>query len=703
MAYLSKKGYLKKKGEWEMERNIKSNGKIPGMLYMLVSFAPWVVYWVLCGMGNKLGVVIPLAISLILVIPRIHKKDFNLMDFISLLYFSIASAATFIFNLSIFVEKSGSLGYSILFLMALFSLIIKQPFTFQVSKRDYPEIYWKEKTFLAINNIITGVWAAIFIVNATIFLLLNATSRVILSNALIALGIIFSIVFPLKAPAYFATKEFRKYDWSVNVAQKSEGENEYDVIIVGSGIGGLTCGALLSKRGYRVLVLEQHHQVGGYCSSFKRKDFTFNTGVENVSGLWEKGPITYLLRELSFEKEELFAKNRMRFIFKGKEIDAGNLEEFIKALSEMFPKEKERIYAFFDEAKKAYEECYKDLVYGVPLPAELIVKVFGAKKLLDYLKEHPHFFDWLNKTYKQKLDEFFTNEDLKTLLCALLGYLGTKPEETKASSALTAVVSYYLHGGYFPKGGAQRFADSLKEFIEYNGGKVLTRHKVDKILVEKGEVKGVRVGNKVFKSPIVVANANAKTTFLELVGEENLDRDFVEYIKKLKMSPSCFMVFLGVDMDLSNYPTIIENLDEGYSIAINSNADPCLAPKGKASVTILTGADYHDFPERGTKEYLEKKREFAELLIKKAEKIIPNLSKHIVVQDAATPKTFEGYTSMPEGAIYAFDQSINTKRPCFKTPIKGLYLASASTFPGGGIEAVVISGIICANDIYGWK
>ena len=212
----------------------------------------------------------------------------------------------------------------------------------------------------------------------------------------------------------------------------------------------------------------------------------------------------------------------------------------------------------------------------------------------------------------------------------------------------------------------------------------------------------MRVGNKIFKSPIVVANANAKTTFLELIGEENLDREFVEYIKKLKMSPSCFMVFLGVDMDLSGYPTIIENLDEVYSIAINSNADLGLAPKGKASVTILTGANYYDFTERGTEEYLGKKREFAELLIKKAEKIIPDLSKHIVVQDAATPKTFEKYTSMPEGAIYAFDQSINTKRPYFKTPIRGLYLASASTFPGGGIEAVVISGIICANDICNW-
>jgi all-trans-retinol 13,14-reductase len=122
-----------------------------------------------------------------------------------------------------------------------------------------------------------------------------------------------------------------------------------------------------------------------------------------------------------------------------------------------------------------------------------------------------------------------------------------------------------------------------------------------------------------------------------------------------------------------------------------------------ASVTLITLANYNDFPERGTREYLEKKKEMAEALISKAEKVIPGLSKHIVVLDAATPKTFEYYTLMPEGAIYAFDQSIGVKRPYFKTPVKGLYLASASTFPGGGIEAVVISGIICSNDICGWK
>lgn len=169
------------------------------------------------------------------------------------------------------------------------------------------------------------------------------------------------------------------------------------------------------------------------------------------------------------------------------------------------------------------------------------------------------------------------------------------------------------------------------------------------------------------------------------------------------MSLSIFMLFLGVDMDLLNYPTLIKNLDQDCEVVINSNADLSLAPKDKASITILGDANYHNFPEKGTEEYLQKKKEFAEMLIQKAEKVIPDLSKHIIVQDAATPRTFERYTSMPEGALYSFDQSMGVKRPYFKTPIKGLYLASASTFPGGGIEAVTISGIICANDICNWK
>jgi len=118
---------------------------------------------------------------------------------------------------------------------------------------------------------------------------------------------------------------------------------------------------------------------------------------------------------------------------------------------------------------------------------------------------------------------------------------------------------------------------------------------------------------------------------------------------------------------------------------------------------ILTYASYYDFPDRGTDEYKRKKKDFAKDVVKKAEKVIPDLGKNIEVPEAATPKTMERYTLMPEGAIYSFDQAVGVKRPHFKTPVKELYLASSSTFPGGGIEGSAISGIICANDICNWE
>lgn len=680
--------------------------KVPGMIYIFLSFMPWIVYWVLCGFGFEFGIILSLAISAILATFQKIWKSYNFMDLFSIFYFILAAIGTFIFKLEFFVQESGFAGYFALFLMAAFSMVFKQPFTFIVSKKDWPEAYWKERSFLLVNYIVSAIWMMIFFTNAILFLI---TDSFIFPNLLLAFGIIFSAIFPEKASTYFVVKDyvkpFEKYDWRVEInPDRVKGEDEYDVIIVGAGIGGLTCGSILAKKGYKVLVLEQHSQVGGYCSSFKRRGFTFNAGVVDISGLWEKGPTSYLLKELGLKKEDLFVRNVVGYIFERKYFEAENFEEYIKNFTNFFKKEEKNILAFFDDARKAYSECYSDVeTYGTPLPPELIAKVFGVKKLVNYPREHPHFYDWMNKTYKQKLDEYFSDESLKKLLSALLSYVGTSPEKTLASTALVACISYYLHGGYYPKGGAQRYADSLKDFIEKNGGKVLVRHKVDKILVDSGCVKGVKVGDKVFYSPVVVSNVNAKTTFLELVGEQNLDKEFVEYIRGLKMSPSCFIVFLGVDADLSNYPTLIKNLDEGYEVVINSNADPDLAPRGKASVTIMSSANYYDFPDRETDEYYKKKKELAEKLIQKVEKVIPGLKEKILVQDAATPKTFERYTSMPEGAIYAFDQSIGVKRPYFKTPIKGLYLVGASTFPGGGIEAVTISGIICANDICNWK
>ena len=307
--------------------------RIPGMFLILVSFIPWIIYWVLSHISS-FCLILSLVVSIFIGLGI----GFNPMVLTSVLYFSLSTILFYYLDVTLVLEKSGFLGYFALFLMAILSIILKRPFTFVVSKRDYPEIYWKDKSFIAINNLISGIWAGVFLINSIIFL--KNFYPALASNLLVGLGIIISILLPIKLPAYLAIKEFKKYDWKV------EPRGDYDVIIVGAGIGGLSCGALLAKRGYKVLVVEQHYKLGGYCSSFRR-GFVFNTGVENVSGLWERGPITYLLNDLGLDKDELFVKNRIRFVYRGMEIDVEGPEDFKSSLKKLFPEESEKIDEFF--------------------------------------------------------------------------------------------------------------------------------------------------------------------------------------------------------------------------------------------------------------------------------------------------------------------------------------------------------------------
>lgn len=220
-------------------------GKLPGMIYILFSFTPWIAYWVLTNIDPFLGLTIPFIISFTIFCFEAARRDLYFMDVFSLIYFTIALLSAFLAGTTVFVEYSGALGYSALTLMSALSIALKKPFALRVARRDWPEPYWREKTFIYINNVISALWMVVFGLNALISFLVE-TIGLILSNALIAFAIVFSTIYPIIASRRLVVekyvKPFEKYNWSINVSPGgSREEDEYDAVIVRAGIGGYRC------------------------------------------------------------------------------------------------------------------------------------------------------------------------------------------------------------------------------------------------------------------------------------------------------------------------------------------------------------------------------------------------------------------------------------------------------------------------------
>ncbi|MEM4926164.1 MAG: hypothetical protein QW448_06505, partial [Thermofilaceae archaeon] len=125
--------------------------------------------------------------------------------------------ATFLLGVGFFVEYSGFVGYLALSLMATSSIALGVPFTLQVSRRDWPEVYWRDRAFLQINNLVSAAWALVFTTNALVYLFLKHPYSAAVSNVLVVLGTAFSVVFPARASAFFVAKRYveplERFDW----------------------------------------------------------------------------------------------------------------------------------------------------------------------------------------------------------------------------------------------------------------------------------------------------------------------------------------------------------------------------------------------------------------------------------------------------------------------------------------------------------
>lgn len=524
-----------------------------------------------------------------------------------------------------------------------------------------------------------------------------------------------------------ASIPFAAFDWSAfpkKTAADDKG-NQWDVVIIGSGLGGLSCAAAFARQGYRPLVLEKHDRPGGYATTFKRPGgFVFDvslhsTSVSSRNGVYNMVPGFPEITEVEFVPHP----NLYRAVFPDYDITVPNrdLPGYLTMLKGHFPEEAQGIDALFKDMK------------GIAQDVEKLSTVTGEMNFSRFPVDFPFLFKAYSRTWGQIVDEHLKEPRLKAMVNVLWGYFGLPPSKLASIYYALPTIGYLENGGFYPRGKSQAISNAFVKFIEQRGGKVLLATKVDRILVKDRAAFGVATADgKEFTGKAIVSNADAYTTFHTLV--ERTD-DLAEYLARMDsftVSLSSFQVFLGLKRNLvrelgikdteifcapdydpeQEFRAGVEgNMERpGYGLTLYDNLYAGYSPQGKntLSITTLQGYDYWKKYEaeylRGEKTaYVAEKERIANILIDQAERrFLPGLRKAIEVKEIGTPLTNLRFTGNYRGGIYGWDQTLDNAMPNRlpqTTPIKGLYLAGAWTQPGGGYGGVIWSGVQCFGEV----
>ena len=483
-----------------------------------------------------------------------------------------------------------------------------------------------------------------------------------------------------------------------------------DVIIVGAGMAGLTCGCLLARRGLKVLMVEKNRKVGGCCTSFQREGFSFDLSVQSLGECQKGGRIWHLLEKLNLLDEIRFIplEPAREYYFPDRRvIQSSRLETHIENLSSLFPKGRKGIEEVYVVLRKIFEEFSN-------IPSSL--NWFDPSS---FSSRYPFLSRYKDKTYEELLNEFVSDPFLKTLLSIRSSYALLPPEEISVVGMAGIEMSYFNYGVSCVEGNVEQLPLKMGGALKKMGGQILTDQEVQQILIEEKKAIGVRLKDgQELTGKAVVSNIDARHTFSDLIGEDQIPSGFRSKLKGMRPSLSYFILYLGIEggldeLSVSNNEVFSEgDLQKEYrSLYENripekapfylfgpSMANPSHAPKGKSTLCLSIKAPFHFSPDWN----LSVKDELSRRLISRASKFIPNLEKRILVKVETTPKTIEQWTRNRWGAAYGWAQ-IPRQSGIYRlprtTPIPNLYLTGHWTSPGGGIAGVVASGELTAETV----
>ena len=526
-------------------------------------------------------------------------------------------------------------------------------------------------------------------------------------------------------------------------------DEEYDVIVIGSGIGGLSAASLLSKYGYKVKVFESHYLAGGCCHMFDHRDkngglWKFEVGPSIWEGLDRPtgNPLRMVFDALDEEMPcETYdgismwtTEGHWRFQVGDDEAPGG----FCDLLREKST-DPELAIKEWKALKNRLEPLY-DALDACPLTALrqdaglLVSTVIAIPFYLTHPKvmlDIPYILDSFHKLSRQYVTEPF----LKQWIDMLAFFSGFPAEGTMGATMIYSIPGFHRPGASLcaPVGGTQAVVDKLVGALEKFGGSMELKQHVEEIIVENGEATGVRLknGRIARATKAVVSNATVWDTMPLLPDRAELEAqglpqaaDWKEDMSEIPALGSIMHLFLGIDaeglpdLDPSHLAVLDWNRPLGdpqnvVTIFIPTVLDPEVAPEGKHIIHVYTAGsepfDLWEGKDRKSQEYKEYKRERAKILWDTIERIIPDIKSRVEVEIYASPLTHQRFLRRHRGtygpALKAGGRLFGTlplpevPQPGVLSPIPKLVRCGDSVFPGVGVPAVAASGAIAASTL----
>jgi all-trans-retinol 13,14-reductase len=497
---------------------------------------------------------------------------------------------------------------------------------------------------------------------------------------------------------------------------------KFDTIVVGSGIGGLAAAAALAKCGNRVLVVEQHFQLGGLTQTFSRREYTFAAGFHYTGSVGESPDPENLFGRLL----RWLTEGRVSFASIGSPYDIVRLPEFefrieapraayIARLKATFPDEAtaiDRYFAACDDARKANMALFA--ARAAPAPIAAFVRWFNAKRIRRAL----------TTTTADAVGDI-RDARLSALLGARWGDYGVPPSQSPfAVHAL--VLGNYFNGAYYPVGGPARFAETLGETVRAAGGELRTQAAVSEIRVAGGRVSGVRLADgATIDAPVVISAMGAHNTIAALPA--GVASKWREDVEALRSSVSYVTLYLGFHGDIRVHGAtaanvwVYESSDIGtvwqhpadeespaLFVSFSSLKDPTHQDHERHTAEVVALCRWEPFsawsdstPGHRPKAYQAAKARIGETLLAQFARHFPQLAPLIDFHEISTPLSQAAFVMADHGAMYGLEMSaerMSHRGLRVRTPVPGLRLAGQDA-ASPGIQGALMGGLMAAASI----